>query len=91
MNRMKRYALTLLDITVFISMAKNAEEKDQFSYFTNCSEWWQIAIHHIGGKLQSVYVKSDVMLFNNNDVILQSEGEGVKKGQKLRSYLMYGP
>ena len=35
---------------------------------------------------------SDVMLFNNNDVILQSgAGRGSKKGKKFRSYLMYGP
>ena len=35
---------------------------------------------------------SDIILFSNNDVILQSEGgRGSKKAQKLRSYLMYGP
>ena len=35
---------------------------------------------------------SDVILFSNNDIILQSEGGGgQKKAQKLRSYLLYGP
>ena len=34
----------------------------------------------------------DVMLFTNDDVILQSEGGGgQKRPKKLRSYLMYGP
>ena len=33
---------------------------------------------------------SDAMQFNNNDVILQSEGEGVKKATKLRSNWLYG-
>ena len=45
-------------------------------------------VTYAGQKL--MYLQPD-LLINNNDVILQSEGEGVKKGQKLRLYLMYGP
>ena len=39
----------------------------------------------------SISTNSDVILFSNNDIILQSEGGGGKKGQKIASYLMYGP
>ena len=35
---------------------------------------------------------SNVTLFSNNDVNLQSErGGGVKTARKLRSYIVYGP
>ena len=34
---------------------------------------------------------SDVMLFSKNDVILQSEGEGVKKGPKIAVILNVWP
>ena len=34
---------------------------------------------------------SDVMLSSNNDIILQSEGEGVKKGQKITFILNVWP
>ena len=33
---------------------------------------------------------SDVMLFSNNDIILQSEGGGGKKGQKIAVILNVG-
>ena len=34
---------------------------------------------------------SDVMLSSNNDIILQSEGEGVKKGWKMAVILKVCP
>ena len=33
----------------------------------------------------------DVLLFSNNEVILQSDGEADKKAKNLKSYSMYGP
>ena len=58
----------------------------QIKYDRNLGGRWRIAVSIGGG---------DVMLFSNNDVILLSEGEGVKKeltiAAILNVYLMYGP
>ena len=43
---------------------------------------WQIAVSNSN---------CDVMLFSNNGIILQSEGEGVKKGQKIAVILNAWP
>ena len=44
-----------------------------------------------GPKIAVSVSNSDLMLLSNNDIILQSEGGGGQKGQKMRLYLMYGP